>query len=1111
MKSLRRFLAVCCICSALFNYAASQMFSFALATNNRDGFVAQPSTPGVNKLRKHDRARLAECLAEGKKEATLLIVSKPGAVEDVVGKLYSLGCVVKYRDDDVGYLRVNAPIEHAEQVAALNDIEAINVDGIFAYHTSLPNEIAPQQNADGLSPERIHPPGPDTPAENPYLPVRDMGAPQFIAKNPTFDGRGVVIGDIDAYPDILHPALQSATTLDGQPARKIIDVVGAFDPTIDDESPFLAQMVDEVTAAGGRFVYKGARFTAPADGDYRIGSLDSKKASLFGVKGELVALWDEKTNRVWVDTNQDRSFADEKAMTDYAASFDVGLIRKDDPATPQRGPLAFTVQTFPGAKAVCLGRMSADHGTATASAAAAKGLFGGQMNGAAPGAQIVMVGGNTNMLHGGIEAFILAVKHPKVDVVTAQFGIHLGLNDGSSVMSQVCDRLVEKYKKPIFVSAGNSGPGVNRVNEFGNGQRVMSVGSYVHRDTWRAIYGAYAPKDEYAVTISARGPRHDGGFKPDILAPSAGIYPSPGNRSGESLTDAYKLPPGYAARGAGTSFAAPMAAGAAALLISAARQSGVQYDVDRLYWAMKASARFLPGFGAHEQGNGIINVPAAWEALRKAAAPVIITSQAPISATLSRYLTRPNEGVGIYEREGWFAGQADRRVITLMRASGGEMPVTYSLKWLGNDGAFSSQERITLPLNTPVPVPVTVNPRTKGVHSAILSLISPEGSMVYQALNTVIAAEQFTADNAFKVEHEGEVEWLGYNSFFINVPIGASAFKIDLQITSGNLLMNIHDPTHETYGNRPIRPGYESGLVFYQTGGNASKTIMNPEPGVWEIVIVNDNDRDKKIYSTTRKSASFRLTASVFSVEVTPSEVSIEHASADTVQTVNVGLRNRLGTFAGRITDTPLGSGMTDRPTLSPGNPRVYEIDIPPGTQALTARVSNASDGKADLDLYLFDCTGGNCEVRGFGHEDGARETVYYPAPDPGKWKVVIDPVKVPSGKVSVDFEDIFTHPVFGRIESSGVSAAHNSGQKWTDKIAVEVNAAPVGNRQLVGIIEVVGEEITLNPAHKIYDLARPDRPGALRVDERRSIALGSALVRISNVSPSKISKLPGQ
>src|SRR5262249_27862787 len=159
--------------------------------------------------------------------------------------------------------------------------------------------------------------------------------------------------------------------------------------------------------------------------------------------------------------------------------------------------------------------------------------------------------------------------------------------------------------------------------------------------------------------------------KPNIVAPGAAISTVPAWEPNFPLIG--PLPPGYDLLN-GTSMAAPQATGGAALLISAAKQAGAQFKPDQLREAIMSSARYLPGYGASEQGAGIFQVGAAWDLLRTNLATVDITSAAPVATVLSGRLATPNQGVGIYEREGWSPGQTGTRVISLTRTSGGSAP-----------------------------------------------------------------------------------------------------------------------------------------------------------------------------------------------------------------------------------------------------------------------------------------------------------------------------------------------------------------------------------------------------------------------------------------------------
>ncbi|HET9441726.1 MAG TPA: hypothetical protein VFO65_00310, partial [Acidimicrobiales bacterium] len=163
------------------------------------GGAGTPGTPVGSALGRSDRALLAQARASGDSTVTLLIATRIGATRDVVRRLQALGARVAARDDDVGYVRAVVPIARAEQAARLDGVVAADLDDVVPLDDPRP---------DGqVTPTPQTPPSAATPAANPYLPIGDTGAAQFVADNPTWDGRGVTVGVVDTGITLDHPAL----------------------------------------------------------------------------------------------------------------------------------------------------------------------------------------------------------------------------------------------------------------------------------------------------------------------------------------------------------------------------------------------------------------------------------------------------------------------------------------------------------------------------------------------------------------------------------------------------------------------------------------------------------------------------------------------------------------------------------------------------------------------------------------------------------------------------------------------------------------------------------------------------------------------------------------
>jgi subtilisin family serine protease len=1034
-------------------------------------FTSHAATPRGDNLSKHDRELIATALVNGQKTVTFIIASRTGANRTVASGVANLGGKVNYRDDTLDYLRVTIATSKAIQVGSLSGVQAANVDEVIPIEDPRPEAGGSAGSSTDAVPT---PPGPGTPAENPQMPTRDIGAPQFVAAHPTYDGRGVVIGILDTGVDLLTPELQTATDLNGNSVRKIIDWRTGTDP-LSDNDPTWINMSNQVTVSGGSFTSGGTSYSGvAADGVYRFGVFHEAglggeynigcgaDVNRNGVCNENFAvLWRTSDNMVWVDANADASFAGEAAMTDYSAHFDMGAFGTGAiDGDGVRHSVPFVVQTDGKDKYVNIGIVAGEHGTHVAGIAAGKHFFGGAMNGAAPEAQIVSVracmfaSGCT--AHALIEGMIFLEKQANVDVINMSIGGLPALNDGNNSRALIYNRLIGQSKAQMVLSMGNDGPGINTAGDPGVASDVIGVGAYVHKDTWFNDYGAVASKTDGLFVFSSRGPREDGGFKPDVVAPGAAISTIPRWEHNAPLVG--PLPQGYDLLN-GTSMAAPQVTGGTALLISAAKQAGAQYNPEQLRAAIKSSARYLPAYGADEQGNGLFQVGAAWDLLKTNIQTTDITSSAPVNTIISGFLATPNTGLGIYEREGWKAGDSATRTITFTRTSGGGGSVAYTLDWVGNDGTFSSAGSISLPLNSPVSLAVTVHPTTDGVHSAILNLrAAGANTIAYQTMNTVVAAAQFNAGNNFTVSYlNGSADKPDKTSYFFSVPANTPAFKVDVKGPSGSgnvngrvRLLRFH-PYGISIDNTSTTP--------YQTGLTQTRTLSNPQAGVWEITI--DTSR-----TSTVAPATFSVTATLQGVDIVPASWTVDPATAGSTYTQAFTFTNRFGTFTGGAVGTDLGSAFSAHPTIAAAGPQqTFQIDVPLGSTSVSARIGNASDNSADLDLYLFDCHTGSCALKSSSTSGSANEFTSFTNPAAGTWIALVDPFAVPAGSTTYDYIDVIANPSFGTVTISDPVASHANGTSWTATASVTPNAAPSSGRFLQGFVQVKSGSAVLGSA----------------------------------------------
>ncbi|MFI5311561.1 MAG: hypothetical protein ACHQQ3_10030 [Gemmatimonadales bacterium] len=1022
-------------------------------------------------LFKDARAEVAAARARGEKEVTLVIAAVTGANAKLAKTIVAMGGSIRFREDDVDYLRARVPVDSVEKIA--RDPNLFSLDVSKKYQPQANGASTDETNAataaaarapKGDSTKRVWPPlMSDYPLTHPFSPLGDLGAAEFRKAHPTYDGRGVTIALIDMNLDALLPELQVATTLDGKPTQKIVVYETALDPLDEDDGRWLT-MTDSVTAAAGKFSYKGSTYTAPRAGTFRIALFDEARfdsLSRSGIDKDInrdgnppgssrlfAVLWDQKTNDVWVDTNQDLKFTDETALTDFSARPVFGVFGKDNPKTPVRESVSFAIQIDKAKQMIAINAGVASHASLIVGSVAASKGTRGRFDGVAPGVRLANVS-EGGAAYGQTEAVIRALKNPLIDAAWTEQSSNISgpylLRDGRLVPTIIYSRLIAKYNKPLMIPTHNYGL-FNAVDDYVMAKGAIGIGGHEGRDNFFINHGVRVEHADNLLVTGGYGPMGDGSFGPQVLSPSNVLSTNRGFLPGGVMAGLYRLPPGYANAG-GTSTATPVSTGAVAMLISAARQSGVKVDPYRLKYAITMSARYVPHIEAYKQGNGVINVGAAWEILKKLDTMKVfdlgITSRAPVHHSYSQLLPTPNEGPGLFEREGWAAGSRGERTMTFTRSAGPKEPMTFTLSFTGDSaGTFSAPKSVTLPLGTPVPVTITVAPKTAGAHSAVLTLDNPSlPAHAYRTLATIVAAEPLNEANKYTVERKSAVMRPAMKNFFYQVPEGTTALKVDLAAMKRDVAVTVVRPDTRT-ATAVRTAGSAAGRGGGGGGGGADSTnratyvVDDPMPGVWEIRLSDVNDTRTFDFEQAEKPepvppTQVTLTVSAIGLTVAAPPQSQDASSASTASPNELTITNRMAEFTGGIASLPLGSARRQRPVIHDKEQQVFEIDVPPGSTTLSVR-ARALDAGTDVDVYLFNCSARECRNAGFDSNPIVGEAVTVQNPAAGKWKVVVDAPSVPSGSATYEYLDVVFNPSFGMVSVADRPDARKLGAQWT-------------------------------------------------------------------------------
>ncbi|HEY8449066.1 MAG TPA: S8 family serine peptidase, partial [Bacillota bacterium] len=769
-------------------------------------------------------------------------------------------------------------------------------------------------------------------------------------------GRGVRIAVIDTGVDPSHPALVRTPTGDA----KIIDWVDlsgrgnwteranrqfgtepaegdVFLQPIEANGDTIATPVGTLSLGTTRSqsgVYRVGTFDesrlprgAFADGDVNGDGRSDTRFAVVAVDTLRPGIYDT----VIVDGDGDLDLTGEPTLRPYRQSRSVAFFRSPD----GDARVAFVVTDLhPEGSLVNLGFDANGHGTQVAGIAA--GFVPDVYRGVAPGAQIVAIKALSAAGQGSWSQIVAATRYAvELGVDIINISVTGLVQDDRAVAQDFWQQMAQSCGCLIVLASGNEGPGIGSATTAGADGFVLTVGAFYTPEMVQWDFG-YRPPQDGVWYFSGMGPGTDGALVPSLVAPGR----APGS------VPLWRSPEGYEML-EGTSASAPHVAGAAALLLEAARRGGVTAAGPALLAALERGARPLAGYEAVEQGHGALDLVAAWNWLRRGATTL---GQMAAVEVPEPYRTTGQRQGGVYGR-----GSSPGRVVWSLAGDAGGLPVevSASVPWL-------RPERQYLRLGPGVERSLVVDsepPDTPGLHTGWVQLDA--GVARRRLLHTVIRPVQLFPGSG--VERSGSLALGRWHRYFIEVPPGVTRLTVSLVVPSAD-----NEPKTaglvRVFGYRPDgRRWHQSGTIGdpRQAGGMQwSADIVRPAPGVWEWVVYAPFTAVQ--FGLSESRYALRFDAEGVWWQPPAWWVSFGAAVAGPA-TLRLPLR---GTATADATVLGTGAGWllprTNELLLqaSTGRPALHEFRVEPGTGLLEVAASVAPPRSVELNLYRRNASG---------------------------------------------------------------------------------------------------------------------------------------------------------
>jgi tripeptidyl-peptidase II len=772
-----------------------------------------------------------------------------------------------------------------------------------------------------------------------FLPLASTGVDQFLARHPTYDGRGVVIGILDSGID---PGVDGLM-LTSAGAPKILDVrdfAGEGIVVLRPVTPSpdgTVRVADRAMKGAGRIsrMTGSPTWYAGTLHELALGKLPAADLNGNGTNTDVFPVIVVKATDGWVafvDTDLDGSFEDERPLHDYRQGRETtGLGSR--PLT-----IAANFDEANGLPLLDFVFDNSSHGTHVAGIAAGHNLFGvAGFDGVAPGAQLIGLKISNNA-RGGVSvtgsmqrAMAYAARFAEARGLPLVLNLSFGLGnevEGRAVIDSIVNAFLVAHPSVVFaISAGNDGPGLSTLGFPASADLALSAGAAFPGAFARSPYAAGPHARDVVGWWSSRGGET---AKPDIIAPGVAFSSVPRFDTGDEIKG-------------GTSMAAPHAAGLASCLISAMVHENRSVSAADVTQALRVSGRRFPGASLLDQGAGQPQLETAYQWLAA-------------GHQGSQYVVRAMGATSAAFRRNGLAGLADTVQVFRVRHVGGLRAAQFLLRsnarWLSVPASVSAS-----PVETAIAVRYdAASLLVPGLYVGSVTAWNPNDTLagpLFTLMNTVVVpfdlGAQAFADEARRI---GAAR---VQRYFLRAPQAGATLRATVTLPDSlqqRATVRLYEPN-----GQPLR-------------GTDEILLGRRDPGTTQLVVRSDDLRagvyELDVFPPPLAGATVTVRAELAPLLFDTSDGKLEVG--------NPGA----GTVAGRVGIALLGAGRDFDVAGRGAVPETLAVRVPDWAAAVLIDVTmprgqwNEFTGFA---ITEFDSTGQQMAQQSLNHASG-RQTV---------------------------------------------------------------------------------------------------------------------------------------